>query len=280
MGIGEAFARHFSRGGHNLVLVARSGERVQALATLAIATMIMVAVVGVYMGIKRTEAAMNKRLQAGYLAMEILQRIAEDVDGLALPASDVTMSIQNKIDTRGYNVSQMIIENKIYDKDDKPQTFGKIIWQSRVDTDSNGLILYRAHSGYMLEDKMLEEPKEKYERELFVPVCSGITFFAIEAVVDNNTVKTWTGQDFPPGVKISISFEPRQQDLLGNITVPEESIRTRTVAINRFRQIPYQFVYRDLDANKVADMNKPNKPADANSKSARRKKEVNEPSRK
>ncbi len=32
MGIGEAFARHFSRGGHNLVLVARSGERLQALA--------------------------------------------------------------------------------------------------------------------------------------------------------------------------------------------------------------------------------------------------------
>jgi type II secretory pathway component PulJ len=262
-----------------------SGEKgftlAEAMATLAIATMIMAAVIGVYMGIKRTEAAMNKRLQSGYLAMEILQRIAEDIDGLALPGSDVTMSIKNRFDTGGYNVSQMVIENKIYDKDNKPQTFGKVIWQSRVDTDSNGLVLYRAHSGYMLEDKMLEEPKEKYERELFVPVCSGITFFTIEAVVDNNAIKTWSGQDFPPAVKISISFEPRQQDVLGNMIVPEDSIRTRTVAINRFRQIPYQFVYRDLiDPNKVYDMNDPNRPADANNASARRKKEVNEPLRK
>ena len=43
----------------------------EALATLAISAMIMVAAVGIYMGIKRAEAAVNRRLEGGFLAMEV-----------------------------------------------------------------------------------------------------------------------------------------------------------------------------------------------------------------
>jgi type II secretory pathway component PulJ len=237
----------------------------EAIATLVIAAMIMIAAIGIYTGIRRTEAAINRRLESGFLSTEILQRITEDIDRLALPGSDVTMSIKNKTENGGYKSAQMIIESKIYDKDNKPQTFEKIIWQSRGDPDANGLIIYRAHSGYTLEDKMLDEPKEIYEREKFIPICSGATLFSIEAVSDGNTTQTWESQNLPRGVKISISFTKPQQNLLGNPTISEETIKTRTVVIDRFRQLVYQFIYRDFfDANKIADINDQNMPPEPN----------------
>jgi hypothetical protein len=231
----------------------------EAIATLAIAAMIMIAAIGIYTGIKRAEAAINKRLESGFLATEILQRVAEDLDRLALPGSDVTMSIKNKTEDGGYKSAQMIIESKIYDKNNKPQTFEKIIWQSRGDPDANDLIIYRAHGGYTLEDKMLDEPKETYEREKFIPICSGATLFSIEAINDGNTTQTWESQNLPRGVKISVSFTGPQQDLMGNLIISEEAIKTRTVIIDRFRQLAYQFIYRDFfDANKITDINDQN----------------------
>jgi len=241
----------------------------EAMAALIIAAMIMITVVGVYTSVRGAQRSVDKRIKGGLIATEILQRIAEDIDRLALPGSDVTMSIKNKTDVEGFEISQMIIECKIYDKDNKPQTFDKIVWQSRVAADGNELEIYRAHSGYALEDKMLEEPKEKYEREKYIPVCSGVTFFAIEVADGNNVMEEWTNTSLPPDIKVSISFEPRQIDAMGNLSAPEESIRTRTIVIDRFRQIPYQFVYKEFgDANDINDVNLPddtNEPNDVNS---------------
>ncbi|MBU1518162.1 MAG: hypothetical protein KJ757_07755 [Planctomycetes bacterium] len=255
----------------------------EAIATLAIAAMIMTAVVGIYMGVKRAESSINKRLEDGFLAMEIVQRVADDIGKVALPGSDVTMSVKNKLDIGGYKVSQMIIESKIYGKDNKPKTFEKIIWQSRVDIDANGLVVYRSHSGYAMEDKMLEEPKERYERELFIPICSGATLFSIEAVRDGNPIEMWESATLPPAVKISISFADREQDLLGNAIVPEEAVNTRTVVIDRFKQIPYQFIANEFpDVNGITDINlpeEPNESADINDVLAKSGEEANEPLR-
>ena len=218
----------------------------EVIATLAIAAMIMITAVGIYTGIRKAEAAINKRLEGGSLSMEILQRITEDIDRLALPSSEVTVSIKNKTEPGGYKSAQMVIESKIYDKNNKPQIFEKIIWQSHADPDTNGLIIYRARSGYTMEDKMLDEPKEGYERELFIPICSGATVFSIEAVKDGNTVDIWQGQYLPPAVKISVAFAEPEEDLLGNKVVPKEAIKTRTVVIDRFRQLAYQFIYKEI----------------------------------
>jgi hypothetical protein len=165
----------------------------------------------------------------------------------------------------------MIIESKIYDKDNKPQTFEKIVWQSHPDPDANGLIIYRAHSGYTLEDNMLEEPKEKYEREWFIPICNGVTVFSIEVVTEANTTSpVWESKNLPPAVRVSMSFTPPQQDLTGNLTVPQEAIKSKTVVIDRFRQLGYQFIYKEfaIDANRVAEINDINRPAEANQLSA------------
>lgn len=237
----------------------------EAIATLAIAAMIMTAAIGIYTGVRRAESAVNRRLESGFLAMEILQRIAEDIDRLALPASDVSMSIKNKTEPGGYKSAQMIIESKIYDKDSKSQVFEKIVWQSRADPEANGLIIYRSHSGYTLEDKMLDEPKEKYERERFVPICSGVTLFSIETFDGSSTNPAWEGQSLPPAVKISVSFTKPEQDLLGNLAVPQEAVKTRIVVIDRFRQLAYQFIYKEfLDANRIADANDQNVPPEPN----------------
>ncbi len=228
----------------------------ETLAALVIAMMVMAATVAVYSTVRKAQFSIDRRLKEGFTATEIIQRISEDIDRLALPSSDVTLSIKNKLDIEGFKISQMIIESKYYDKDNTPQTFEKIIWQSRVAPDGNQLVVYRAHSGYSMEDKMLEEKKEKYEMEKYIPVCSGATMFAIEVSDGNNVTETWESTDLPQAVKISISFEPRWQDALGNMTVSEESVRTKTVAVNRFRQIPYTFVYKEFgDANEIGDIN-------------------------
>ncbi|MCE5340818.1 MAG: prepilin-type N-terminal cleavage/methylation domain-containing protein [Planctomycetaceae bacterium] len=236
----------------------------ETLAALVIAMMIMAAAVAVYSTVRKAQFSIDRRLKEGFTATEIIQRISEDIDRLALPSSDVTMSIKNKLDIEGFRISQMIIESKYYDKDNQPQTFEKIIWQSRVAADGNQLIIYRAHSGYSMEDKMLEEGKEKYQREMYIPVCSGVTMFAIEVtdgnsdpnIVTTSAAADWTNAELPQAVKISISFEPRWQDALGNMTVSEESVKTRIVAVNRFRQIPYTFVYKEFgDANEIGDIN-------------------------
>jgi len=242
----------------------------ESLAALAIAVMVMAAVVGVYTTIRNAQVSIDTRLKKSFSATEVLQRIAEDLDRLALSGSDITMSINNKVDTDDFIISQMIIESKIYDKDSQAQTFEKIVWQSKVSVDGNDLIIYRAHSGYTIEDKMLDEPKEKSERELYVPVCSGVTYFVMQAsdgndASDANAVtEDWTSTTLPQAVRISISSEPRELDNLGGLSVPEDLIRTRIVAVNRFRQIPYSFVYKDYDPNDDNDVNDVNLPDDSN----------------
>lgn len=242
----------------------------ETIAALTIATMIMIAVVAVYSSVRKAQGSIDKRLKEGYTATEILQRISEDIDRLALPSADVTVSIKNRLDIENFQISQLIIESKIYDKDNKPQTFEKIVWQSRVSTDGNELIIYRAHSGYSMEDKMLEEGKKDNEREVYVPVCSGVSVFAMEVTDGNNVTPEWADTaGLPQAIKLSISLAPREPNVIGGFSAPIDSVKTRTVALNRFRQIPYTFVYKAFgDANDVNDANgpkEPNQPHDTNS---------------
>jgi type II secretory pathway component PulJ len=238
----------------------------EALAALIISVMIMITAVGIYMGVKRAENSINQRLQSGFLATEVLQRIAEDIDRVAISGADITMTINNKIEEGVYKSSKLVIENKIYDKDNKPQVFEKIVWQSRFDPDANGLAIYRSHSGYTLEDKMLDAPKEKYEAEKYIPICGGATIFDVQAVEDGNAVTGgWQKTELPKAVKISLSFASMQQDSLGGLTVPEELIKSRTIAIDRFSTTSYQFVAIDFnDVNGVSDANDVNNMNDIN----------------
>ncbi len=225
------------------------------MAVLTISAMLLAAVGGIYIRMRQAANSVNRQLQSGRLDMEILQRLAEDIDRTALSGADIMMTIKNKIEEGGYNSAQMIIENKIYDKDSKEQVFDRIVWQSRANVDANGLIIYRAHSGYSLEDKMLDETKDSLELEKFVPVCSGVTMFKIETVKGEEISQKWDKKALPLAVKVSLSFANMAEDISGNMVVPEEDIIFRTIAVNRARQLTYKFIKTEFaDANEIADM--------------------------
>ena len=223
---------------------------VEAITVLVIAAMVMIAALTVYGRVKSAAASVSQKLEDRTLPREILQRIAEDLDRLAAPGLDTAVTINNKFQS-GYNISQMIIENKIYDKDDKPRIYEKIVWQSSYDPFEDALILYRSHSGLNLEDKVIADAEQlemqELETELFIPLCSGITYFTIQVPKDEKFLKKWTDEKkLPKSVEVTISFaEPFQADG-GELDVYEEDKITRTIAIDRTRKIKYVFVKRDL----------------------------------
>lgn len=78
---------------------------IETVTVLTIAAMIMIAALGIYNRVKTAAAAINQTLDENVLPTEILQRIAEDLDRLATPGFDTTISIENKLDVSGYNTA-------------------------------------------------------------------------------------------------------------------------------------------------------------------------------
>ena len=246
---------------------------VEIVVVLLITAMIMLASFTIYGRVKAATAAVNATLDRDILPTEILQRIAEDLDRLAFAGLGTTISIQNKFDSSGYNVAQLVIKNVVYGEDNKPRVFEKIIWRSSYDFFDDSLILYRSHNGYNLEDKVITddvqiEMKEK-DRDFFIPLCIGITFFKIQVPVvkvfgedvtlpgldemievpeeEDKFLDRWGGDKLPKAVTITISFAQPYQAVTGELDVLESEKITRTIAIDRTRKIKYKFVARDLE---------------------------------
>ncbi len=233
---------------------------IELLAVLVISTLLLIAAIGVYGQMQRSARELNASIETQQLPNEVLQRIAEDLDKIVAPLTgrdaDIKISIRNKFD-EFYPSAQMKITGTYYDNNNKKQIFEEIIWQSNYDFDANGLILYRSHTGLTVEDKLLGEEKSKTNRELFIPVAAGLTYLKIEAMAGGNLLETWAADMLPRAVKISLSFARPYRDIDGKFAVPENEIITRTVAIDRTRQIKFQFIppdYNELEAG-LADSN-------------------------
>jgi len=255
---------------------------VEIVAVLSITAMIMLASFTIYSRVKASAAAVNAILDKDILPTEILQRIAEDLDRLASSGLGTTISIQNKFDSSGYNVSQLVIKNEVYDEKNKPKVFEKIIWRSSYDFFDDSLILYRSHNGCNLEDKVITDDKQielkELGNDLFIPLCTGITFFKIQVPVvkvfgenvrlpgldemvevpeeEETLLDGWHGDKLPKAIIITISFAEPYQAVTGELDVPQDEKITRTIAIDRTRKINYKFVARDLeptDPNNLLD---------------------------
>ena len=107
---------------------------------------------------------------------EVLQRVAEDLDRILAIGSDTRVTLESKLDSSGFPTARLEIVRTIFDAKNKPKVYEKIIWQSSYDYDSyaDGLVLYRSHSGIAIEDKLLDQNKERWERELFIPFDSHV----------------------------------------------------------------------------------------------------------
>ncbi len=217
----------------------------EVLAAMMIAAMVLVAVLGIYSRAETSAAAITRKLDEFRLPSEVLQRIAEDLDRMVMPGSDTRITVENKTE-KGYPTARLIIVNTIYDSKNKQQVFEQIIWQSSFDNDANGLVLYRSHTGIALEDKLLDEQRESWEKAFsFVPICTGVTFFKIQVPRGEDFLDRWTSSSLPHGVVVTISFAEPFKTLTGTLDVPDAEKIKRTIAIGRTRKIRFVFVKKE-----------------------------------
>jgi prepilin-type N-terminal cleavage/methylation domain-containing protein len=223
----------------------------EVLAAVTIGSMILVAVLSIYNRVERSAAKVTKTLQSTQLSSEVLQKIAEDLDRIISSDSDTTISIQNKT-KNGFPAAKLTITKTIKDSSNKEQKFKEIIWQSLYDYESpaTGLVLYRGYTGTALEDKLLDKSKDNLELARSVPVCSGVTFFEINAIQNEKPVNKWDGPP-PTGITVTLSFAEPFKSANGSLDVPETEKDTRTIAIDRTRKIQFALepVQNPLDAN-------------------------------
>lgn len=226
---------------------------------LVIASILMIAAVEVYSHVRRTADTLHARLGKDLLCTEVLQRIAEDLDRIALPGFDTTVTVLNK-NKNGYNVSQLTILSQYYGNSTRAEIYEKVIWQTDYDPMTDALILYRAHQGLRLEDPLLDldaygAPREDVQR--FVPVADGITYFEILVPSGDSLVNAWTQSRLPNAVVVSMSTALPVQNDLGEWVIPETDIYTRTIAIDRTRNVQFRFVEGEFDLSAL-DANDPN----------------------
>jgi len=245
----------------------------ETIAVLVITALTMIASLTIYSRVKDASAAVNTALDRDSLATEILQRIAEDLDRMASSGMGTTISIENKFDSSGYNIARLVIQNVVYGENDKQRIFERIIWQSYYDYFSDSLILYRSHNGVNLEDKVIttdaQVEMKQGNRDFFIPLCTGITFFKIQVPqikifgetavpmelahlvkvleAKEKFLDRWSSKNLPHAVTVTISFAEPYQAVTGQLDVPESEKITRTIAIDRTRKIKYIFVARDLE---------------------------------
>lgn len=216
----------------------------EVLVALTIGAMILVAVLSIYSRAETSAAAITRKLDSSRLPSEVLQRIAEDLDRAAAPGADTEITIENKFEN-GFSTARLTVLNTIYNNKNEEQTFEKIIWQAGYDRDANGLVLYRSHSGIALEDKLLDEQKEDWERELFVPICAGVTFFKIQVPVDEDFQDSWESDSLPTGIVVTISFAEPFKTLDGTLEVPEDEKIIRSIAVDRTRAVKFIFAKKE-----------------------------------
>ena len=225
---------------------------------MTIGAMIVVAILSIYHRAEHSASAAIRKLDESQLPREVLQHIAEDLDRMIVSGSDAKVTIQNKLESTASNklipAARLSFTRTITDALGKEHIFEEIIWQSSYNIESltEGLVLYRSHSGMNLEDKVLQENKYDWEREAFVPICSGVTFFNISATTSDNLVERWDGTP-PTGIAVTLSFAESFKNADGTYTVPDEEKITRTIAIDRTRKIRFD-VAGDQTGKKQVDI--------------------------
>jgi len=212
----------------------------EIITSLIIGSMVLVAVLVVYNRAERSAAAVTRKLDDSRLLSEVMQRIAEDLDGIIADGTDTKIIIENKFEN-GFPTAKLTITRTIFDSKNQEQVFESIVWQTNYDFESNvdGLVLYRSHGGIAVEDKVLEKNKSDWERGLFVPICAGITFFRLKVPWGETYLDKWTSTSLPPGIEVSISSAEPFKTVGGTLDVPEEGKVIRTIAVDRTRKIKF-----------------------------------------
>jgi hypothetical protein len=192
-----------------------------------------------------------RKLDSTRLSTETLQLITEDLDTITVSGPDTRITIESNKFDNGIPTARMTIRKTVYDRRNQEQTFEQIIWQTSYDYDSDagGLALYRSHTGMALEDKLLDEQRDRSESAYsFIPVCTGITYFRIQVPRGENFQDRWTSPSLPPGVTVTMSFAEPFRTVRGTLDVPEQEKITRTIAIDRTRKLKFQIAPTEVES--------------------------------
>ena len=235
----------------NKVKSGKAFTLVETIVVLMLASLILVAVLGIYGRMRANAVTILGHLQKNQLQTEILQKIAEDIDRLAAPGFDAVINFNNRV-VEGYQSAQLILTNSYYGNNDKKEVYEQVEWRTSYDGLYDTLKLYRMHGGLNVEDKVLGVNPDQPE---FVPVAEGITHFELKAQQGETVLGSWSSETLPKAVRIGISFALPEELEDGSIGVPEEAISFRTVAIDRTRLIPYEFIKKQFELPEEEDPN-------------------------
>ena len=151
----------------------------------------------------------------------------------------------------GYPTALIKLTTVIKDKKQVNQVLEEIVWQANVDIQTNRLVLYRSHTGLLVEDKLLDRDRDEVETLYpFVPVCGGLTAFRVEVKQGDEWTDFLSGSDrsLPNGIRITLSDAQAEKNVQGEWEVPEEDLVTRTIAIDRTRVLKFEVADPNADA--------------------------------
>jgi hypothetical protein len=213
----------------------------EMLAALVIGAMVLTAILGVYGQANRAAEAVLDKIESPALGNEVLQRIAEDLDGIVGADDNVSVRIRNGYDN-GFVTAELVVRRTLKDAENEEQVLEEITWRAGYDYDSAvpGLVIYRSRTGVGLADKLLDAKREDWESNYpLIPVCRGVTYFRIEIPKGEGALDRWSDPSPPPGVRVMISFATPYETVRGTLDVLDDEKVTRTIAVDRLRPIRF-----------------------------------------
>jgi len=206
---------------------------------MVLAAFVLVAVLSIYNQFQRSASAIITWFERPTLPTEILQRIAEDVDRLVDSDYEVRVTVENRFDS-GYPIARLVLEKSYSDRGPEEPPLEEIVWQGHVDVGTDRIVLYRKHSGLMLEDKLLDARRDSVEASYpYIPLAGGLTAFRIRARQGINWLDRWQSPTLPTGIEVMIAVADPQKTSRGNWEVAEKDQFVRTIAVDRTRLIKF-----------------------------------------
>ena len=152
---------------------------------------------------------------------------------------EVRVNVENRFD-HGYPIARLVLEKSYSDRAPEEPPLEEIVWQGHVDVGTDRIVLYRKHSGLILEDKLLDARRESVEASYpYIPLAGGLTAFRIRARQGINWLDQWQGKIPPTGIEVMLAVAEPRKTPGGNWEVAENDQFVRTIAMDRTRIIPF-----------------------------------------
>jgi prepilin-type N-terminal cleavage/methylation domain-containing protein len=222
----------------------------ELMVAVVIAAMMLSVLLAISSHVQQSAATIETKLNEFELVQEVLQLIAEDLDSKIDPKAGTQLTVFNRMED-GYPTAKMTITTTMKDAKYEDQILEEITWQANVNIQTNRIVLYRSHSGQLVEDKLLDQRRDEAESLYpFVPVCGGLTAFRIEVMREGEWTDQWVGPGLPTGIKVIMSDAQAEKNVQGEWEVSEEDLEIRTMAIARTRELKFKVADPNSDVFK------------------------------